>query len=276
MTVPKIPVSKMNELNSTNSAELVRYEIIAKYIALVTLDRPDKRNAINALLANQLDACVKRAEADPDIRVVILTSSSAAAFCAGADLAEVAAGNGSTLFTPDGGFGGFVNATRRKPWIAATQGKVVAGGLEFCLACEMIVASEDSSFSLPEVKRSLIATEGGITRLMKAIPRAVALEMIASGEPITAQRAYHIGLINRVVANTEVLNSALSLAKSIAANAPLAVYEGIHVAKETMVLNDADSSRAAKAALERLRLSEDFKEGQRAFTEKRHPNWQGR
>lgn len=256
--------------------EVVRYEVVADHVALVTLDRPEKRNAVNAALANQLDACVKRSEADPNIRVVILTSSNDAVFCAGADLAEVAAGNGLKLFTPDGGFGGFINAKRRKPWIAATKGAVLAGGMEFCLACDMIVAADDCTFGLPEVKRSLVATEGGVTRLMKAMPRAVALELIATGDPIDARRAYEVGFINRVVPRDQVLEAAVALARAIAVNAPLAVYEAIQVAKETIVLGDEDSSRVAKAALERLRATEDFKEGPRAYLQKRPAVWQGR
>jgi enoyl-CoA hydratase/carnithine racemase len=256
--------------------EIVHFEMVAEHVALVTLDRPRKRNAVNEALANQLDACVKRAEADPHIRVVILTSSSDAAFCAGADLAEVAAGNGQRLFTADGGFGGFIDAKRRKPWIAAVRGAVMAGGMEFCLACDMIVAAQDSTFGLPEVKRSLIATEGGVTRLMKAIPRAVALELIATGDPIDASRAHEIGLVNRVVPRDQVLEAAVSLANAIVVNAPLAVYEALSVAKETMLLSDGESSQLAKAALERLRTTEDFKEGPRAFLEKRVAVWKGR
>lgn len=262
--------------DSADTDQVVRYQVIAEHVALVTLDRPAKRNAVNAALASQLDACVKRSEADPNIRVVILTSSSDAVFCAGADLAEVAAGNGLKLFTPDGGFGGFIDAKRRKPWIAATRGAVVAGGMEFCLACEMVVAADDCTFGLPEVKRSLIATEGGVTRLMKAIPRAVALEFIATGDPISARRSYEVGLINRIVPRDQVLEAAIALAKAIAVNAPLAVYEGIQVAKETIVLGDEESSRAAKAAMERLRATEDFKEGPQAFLQKRPAVWKGR
>jgi enoyl-CoA hydratase/carnithine racemase len=257
-------------------AEVVHFEIIADHVALVTLDRPHKRNAVNVALANELDACVKRSEADPNIRVVILTSSNDAVFCAGADLAEVAAGNGPRLFTTDGGFGGFIDAKRRKPWIAAANGAVMAGGMEICLACDMIVAGEGSAFSLPEVKRSFIATEGGVTRLTKAIPRAVALELIATGDPIDARRAYEVGLINRVVPREQVLDAAIALAKAVAVNAPLAVYEALQVAKASAVLGDEDSSRLAKAALERLRATEDFKEGPKAFLQKRPARWQGR
>lgn len=257
-------------------SDVVLYEEIADHIALVTLNRPEKRNAVNAAVAQGMDSAVKRAEADDNIRVVILTSSHQQVFCAGADLAAVAAGAGRSLSTPDGGFAGFVDHDRRKPWIAAAQGSILAGGLELCLACDLIVVAEGSMLGLPEVKRSLIAGAGGLARLPKAVPRAIALEMVATGDPIDAARAYEIGLVNRVVAPEHLVQAALDLALSIAANAPLAVYGAVRVAKAAQLLPDAESSALAAAALDLIRGTDDFAEGPRAFVEKRAAVWKGR
>lgn len=257
-------------------ADEVLYEKLEDGVVLVTLNRPEKRNAVNPELAAGLEAAVKQSEADPDVRVVILTSSNDKVFCAGADLAAVAEGRGPLLSTPDGGFAGFVDARRKKPWIAAVRGAAVAGGCELCLACDMVVISEDTRFGLPEVQRGLMAGAGGVTRLPRAIPRHIAIEMVATGDTIDAQRAYGLGLANRVAKSDEVVTEALTLARRIAGNAPLAVQESVALARAAAVMDEAEARTATEAALARLKTTEDFKEGPRAFVEKRPPLWTGR
>jgi enoyl-CoA hydratase/carnithine racemase len=173
----------------------VRYERLADHIALATLNRPEVRNAVNGALARALEAVVVETEADPDIGAVVLTGAGDGVFCAGADLKEVAAGRGDELFTAQGGFAGFVYAQRRKPWIAAVNGKALAGGCEIVLACELVVAAEHAVFGLPEVSRGLIAAAGGLIRLPRALPRHLALELVMTGDPLDVRRAEMHGLV---------------------------------------------------------------------------------
>lgn len=183
---------------------------------------------------------------------------------------------GALISTPDGGFAGFVEARRRKPWIAAVRVAALAGGCELCLACDMIVAADDSRFGLHEVKRGLMAAAGGLSRLPRAIPRHVALEMVATGDPIDAPRAYALGLLNVVAKPDEVLAEAFALARRIAVNAPLAVQESVTLAREAAYMDEAEAGLETDAAMARLRMTEDFREGPRAFVEKRAPVWTGR
>jgi enoyl-CoA hydratase/carnithine racemase len=240
-----------------NADDPVLFEMQGDHVALVTLNRPAQRNAVNGALTRALEDILARVEAERAIRAAILYSSSDRAFCAGADLSEIAAGRGNELMTAKGGFAGFTHAARRKPWIAAVRG--FAG----------------ASFGLPEVKRGIIAAAGGAYRLPRAIPRAVAFEMVASGVPISAQRAYELGLVNRVVADDEVRGAAVALAESIAANAPLAVRESLAVARIAAEHTDADMQTRLSAASARVMASPDAREGPRAFVEKRAPVWQG-
>ncbi len=259
-----------------SEADVVLYERVDKHVALVTLNRPEKRHAVNGAVARRLGALVKETEADPSIWAVVLTSSGGPTFCAGADLGEVAAGRGAELSTPDGGFGGFVEAHREKPWIVAVRGSALGGGLEFSLACDLRVIAETTVLGLPEVKRGLIAGAGGIYRLPRQIPRAIALEMIALGEPIDARRAYALGLVNAVVAEDVVLETALDMARKICANAPLSVRESLKIARRADQTPETESIAAMRQAMEFLFTTEDFKEGPRAFVEKRTPRWRGR
>ncbi|KMS53537.1 enoyl-CoA hydratase [Novosphingobium barchaimii LL02] len=255
--------------------DVVLFEIVDGHIGLVTLNRPEKRNAVNGAVARAIDAIVKQTEADPAIWAVVITSAEGPTFCAGADLAEVAAGRGDDLSTPDGGFAGFVEAVRVKPWIAAVKGSALGGGLEISLACDLRVVADTTVLGLPEVKRGLIAGAGGIYRLPRQLPRAIALEMIATGEPIAAPRAAALGLVNRVVAEGEVIDAALGLARAICANSPVAVRESLQVARSAADVPESASIQASREAFERLMLTDDFVEGPRAFVEKRPPQWSG-
>lgn len=259
-----------------DSSDVVLESRLDDHIVLVTLNRPEKRNAVNAAVASALEAIVKRTEADPDVWVVVLTSSNDRVFCAGADLSQVSAGATGGMNTVDGGFAGFVDAVRLKPWIAAVEGIAVAGGCEICVACDMIVASENARFGLPEVKRSLVAGAGGVNRLHRMLPRNVAFEMIATGDPIEAARAHHFGMVNRLTAPGEALHAAHELALAIAANAPVAVQQAIGAARATLSATEAEAKVIVGAAMAKVRGAEDYAEGPRAFLEKRPPRWTGR
>jgi len=254
----------------------VLFEVVDENIAVVTLNRPERRHAVNGEVARMMDAIVKQTEADDAIRVVVLTSNGGPTFCAGADLGEVAAGRAAELSTPDGGFGGFVESERQKPWIVAVHGSALGGGLEFSLACDMRVVADTTVLGLPEVKRGLIAGAGGIYRLPRQLPRAVALEMIAVGEPIGAQRAYDLGLVNKVVPAEQVLDAALEMARKIAGNAPLSVRESLRIARASHETSERDSIADMNRTMQFLITTEDFQEGPRAFMEKREPVWKGR
>jgi enoyl-CoA hydratase/carnithine racemase len=266
----------MNDEGSRIGADVVTLERLPGHLALVTLNRPRARNAINPAVATALDSIVAATESDPDVWVTVLTGAGDAVFCAGADLKEIAAGRAAELGTPRGGFGGFVFAERTKPWIAAVRGKALAGGCELALACDLIVAAEDAAFGLPEVMRGLIAAAGGLYRLPRALPRTVALELILTADTLDARRAYEHGLVNRVVPGDRVVAEAVALAGRIVRNSPIAVRESLRVARRAGELPEADLRALTREARERVMASEDFKEGPRAFIEKREPRWTGR
>lgn len=246
------------------------------HIVLVTLNLPAARNAVNEALTQALGRIVDATESDPAIWAVILTGAGDKAFCAGADLREVASGRVAQLSTPRGGFAGLANFPRSKTWIAAVNGPALAGGMEIALACDMIIATDTSIFGLPEVKRGLMATEGGLYRLPRAIPRAIALEMIATGNPISAARALALGLVNEVVPADNLIDAAYRLAASICENSPLAVRESLRIARHAQAWPDSQLRQEGHAALAKLAATEDFHEGPRAFLEKRAPKWTGR
>ncbi|MEZ5650525.1 MAG: crotonase/enoyl-CoA hydratase family protein [Burkholderiaceae bacterium] len=245
------------------------------HVAIITLDRPEARNAVNGDVAAGMEAALDRFEADEALWVGIVRAEGPV-FCAGADLKEVSAGNSQRLRTERGGFGGIVRRERSKPLIAAVNGPALAGGCEVVLACDLAVAAESARFGLPEVKRSLVATAGGVFRLPRAVGRAAAMEMVLTGEPIDAHRAYDLGMINQVVPDAELMQAALALAARITVNAPLAVRESRRIVAAAHAESDETLWAMSEQAGIEIRRTEDFQEGPRAFVEKRPPVWKGR
>lgn len=246
-----------------------------EHVALITLNRPEARNAINGVMATGIESALDRYESDDSLWAAVLTANGSV-FCAGADLKEIAAGNAGATATAKGGFGGIVQRVRSKPLIAALQGPALAGGCEIALACDMIVASNEAFFALPEVKRALIAVAGGLFRLPRAIGMAQAMEVILTGEPLSAERAYQLGLVNRLANPPDVQDAALALGRQIASNAPLAVQASRNLAARAFAADDATLWREGFEAFQKNMQTEDAKEGPRAFIEKRAPRWNAR
>lgn len=245
------------------------------HLAILTINRPEARNAVNAAVAQGMEAAIDNMENDPEVWVGILTAVGKA-FSAGADLKEIAAGNGAALGTERGGFAGITRRERTKPLIAAVPNQALAGGCEIVLSCDLIVAAEDARFGLPEVKRSLAAAAGGLFRLPRVIGMAPALEAILTGDPLPAKRAYELGMVNRLVPADKVMEEATALADQIMANAPLAVQASRAVALNANKDSDDNLWKASGKAMGDLSKTEDYKEGPRAFIEKRAPVWQGK
>jgi crotonobetainyl-CoA hydratase len=243
---------------------------------VITLNRPAAMNAVNAELSGFVGDALERAESDGSVRAVVLTGAGDRAFCAGADLKALARGEAVRApGHPEWGFAGYVRHPIAKPTIAAVNGFALGGGTELVLASDLAVAAENATFGLPEVGRGLFAGSGGAFRLPGQVPRKAAMEMIFTGEAVTAARALELGLVNQVVPVGSALDAALALARKISANAPLAVQASKRVAGGA-----ADSEEAlwrlSDRELAAIRGTEDAREGARAFTEKRPPVWGGR
>jgi len=259
-------------MSDTPEEPIVLLDRPAPHVARLTLNRPKARNAISAAMAETIERLVGEVEADREIRVGIVAANGPS-FCAGADLKEVAAGRGAALMTPTAGFAGFVYGSRKKPWIAAVHGPAHAGGAEIALACDMIVAGEEASFGLPEVKRGMIPGAGGAFRITRVLPRPLALELVTTGAAIDARRAYEIGLINRVVPTDRVIDEAIALASAIAENSPMAVREVLQLTKSAADREDEALRKLELGSIGRLLTSPDLVEGATAFVEKRAPVW---
>ena len=245
------------------------------HIGIITINRPEARNAVNGDVARGIEEAIDQIESDDSLWLGILTGVPPV-FCAGADLKEINAGRAGDLQTKRGGFGGIAARSRSKPIIAAVDGPALAGGTEICLSCDLIVASTTATFGIPEVKRCLVAAGGGLFRLPRKLPFNIAMELTLTGDPIDADRAYQFGLVNVLCEPGEALAKAKELAGRIEANAPVAVRESRKVVYAAMTEDEDTGWRLSGEAMMKAMSSEDMKEGLTAFIEKRPPNWAGK
>jgi enoyl-CoA hydratase len=241
-----------------------------EHIALVTLNRPEARNAISPEVSQAMAAVLDEIESDAELRAVVVTGRGEV-FSAGADLKVVAAGN--DIARGKGGFAGIVTRDFPKPIIAAVNGPALAGGFEIVLSCDLVVAAESARFGIPEVKRGLMAAAGGLIRLPKRVPLAIALELAMTGDPIDADRALQLGLVNHVVPGERVLDEAINLANRIGENSPIAVRNSRRLVREAAELSEAEGWTRTLELMMPVFESGDAVEGATAFAEKRQPVW---
>jgi len=241
-------------------------------VLIVTLNRPEAKNAANKALSEQVAAAMDRLDGEDDLRVGIITGAGGT-FCSGMDLKGFL--RGETPHVKGRGFAGLTEAPPKKPLIAAVDGYALAGGFEIMISCDLIVANKDAKFGIPEAKRGLAAAAGGLVRLPRQINPRLAMELALTGDFIGAQRAYDVGLINRVT-DGPALDAALELAAAITANGPLAVARSKQVIVESREWAEADMWKKQGETLGNLFMTEDAREGAAAFAEKRKPNWKGR
>ena len=239
-------------------------------VAIITLARTEKRNAVNSEMTSAIDTALNDFEDDDSLRVAVLTGGPHV-FCAGTDIAE-----GSGTPTERGGLYGVIGRKSPKPIIAAVEGFAFGGGLEIALACDLIVAASTAQFGLPEVRRGLVATSGGLFRAPRALPLNIAREMLLTGDPISADRAERLGLVNRVTEPGAALDGALALAERIVLNAPTSIRETLGALEAIVAHSDDRGWQATNTAREVIYASEDRKEGVSAFFERRTPIWPGR
>ncbi len=248
-------------------------------VAVITINRPDARNAVNTAVARGIEEAVDRLEGDDEVWVGILTGAPTGKgyiFCAGADLKQMSI-DPAGMMTERGGFAGFVKRERSKPIIAAVDGPALAGGTEIVLACDLVVASRTAVFGVPEVKRNLIAAAGALFRLPRKLPRNVAMELVLTGRlDFPAERAHHFGMVNVLCEEGQALEAARRVAAQICENAPLAVRESRRVLLASTDQPDAVGWQMSGEAMGKMFGTEDFHEGLAAFVEKRAPRWKGR
>jgi enoyl-CoA hydratase len=243
------------------------------FVQLITINRPKAKNALSLAVSKRVAAAIDELDESPDLRVGVLTGAGGV-FSAGMDLKGFLAGETPAL--EGRGLCGITETPPSKPLVAAVEGWALAGGFELLLACDLVVAADGAKFGVPEVKRSLVAAGGAALNLPKRIPLPLALELLLTGEPITAARAAEMGLVNRVVPDGDAVAGALELADVIAANGPLAVIASKRIARETTDWPSTEGWARQVKIVEPVFTSEDAREGSIAFAEKRPPEWKGR
>jgi enoyl-CoA hydratase/carnithine racemase len=245
-------------------------------VAVLTLNRPQASNAMSAELAEGIADALDELEADDEVWVIVITGSGERAFCAGADLKDVAGRAPGVRPKPvRGGWGGIAHRQLVKPLIAAVNGAARGGGMEICLAADLVIADAHATFGLPEVRRGLIAGAGGVERLPRRIPPVIAMELILTGRIIDAPTALEIGMINRVVESGTSVNAAVELANEICLAAPLAVRLSKAIMRSTISQGEREAVESAAELRNAWNHSADRQEGPRAFVEKRAPVWTG-
>ncbi len=242
-------------------------------VLLITLNRPEAKNAVNKAVSERVAAAIDELESDPELVIAIITGAGGT-FCAGMDLKAFARGERANI--PGRGFGGFTEKPPEKPVIAAVEGYALAGGCEIVLACDLVVAGDTAKFGLTETTRGLAAGAGGLFRLPKRIPANIAMEHVLTGAHFTAAQAHQWGLVNRLVPAGTALAAARELAQTIAANAPLAVRASKQIVKQSADWTDAESFDKQRSLIEPIMKSADAREGAVAFAEKRKPVWTGK
>jgi enoyl-CoA hydratase len=241
-------------------------------IAVITINRPESRNAVDLSVAEGIAAAIDEFETRNDLTVAILTGAGGT-FCAGMDLKAFTRGERPSL--PGRGFGGLTERPPAKPLIAAVEGWALAGGCELALTADLIVAARDAKFGLPEVKRGLVAAAGGLLRLPKILPYQLAMYVALTGEPLTAETAHAHGLVTMLCEPGRALDTARELAAMVAANGPLAVRATKQIIAMAIDYAGADAFAAQQKFAAPVFASADAQEGARAFAEKRSPRWTG-
>ena len=237
-------------------------------VLIMRINRPEKRNAINAVTSAAMEDIMNKAEKDKRVRVIVVTGTGEKAFCAGEDLSELSSG-GECMTVTDHGFGGITDRLCPKPTICAVNGVAAGGGMEIAVSCDIVVAAEHARFGLTEPKVGLIASTGGLVRMARDVPRKAAMDMLLTARLV-------IGFVNYVVPAEELMDKALEIASTIAKNAPLSLKFTKQIVHAASQMSEEDAMRYCDAAYRFIEKTEDGIEGPAAFVEKRTPNWQGK